>query len=115
METIEQQAFAPTAFALTLDEGNRFCRRLDMVAQWVQDWDAVQAPMALFSDATETHSYVAKIEITGRSVRFQDATGTPYVRVRVTFADPEVGTCGADLIMVGGKFFTMEDAKAVAK
>ena len=42
-------------------------------------------------------------------------TRTPYVRVRVTFADPEVGTCGADLIMVGGKFFTMDDAKAVAK
>lgn len=115
METIEQQAdFAPTAFALTLDEGNRFCRRIDTVAQWVQEWDDNTGALALFSDATQTWSYVAKIEITGRSVRFRDVTRTPYVRVRVTFADPEVGTCGADLIM-GGKFFTMDDAKAVAK
>ena len=112
MNTLEnnEAAFAPTAFALTLDEGNRFCRRIDTVAQWVQDWDDMTAPMALYSDATDTWSYVAKIEITGRRVRF-NVTGTPFIRVRVTFADPEVTPCGADLIMTGGKSFSVEDAQ----
>ena len=106
--------FAPTDFALTLDEGNRLCRRIDTVEQWVQQWDDNTGPLALYSDATDAWSYVAKIELTGRSVRF-DSTGTPFVRVRVTFADPEVGMVGANLIRVGGKFFDLDAVKAVAK
>lgn len=112
MTTATNTDFAPTAFAVTLDEGNTLCRRIDTVAQWVQDWDDNTGALALYSDATQTHSYVAKIEITGRSVRV-NSYGSPFVRVRVTFADPEVTPCGADMIMVGGKFFTMADAQKV--
>lgn len=111
--TNSNTGFNATDWALTLDEGNRFCRRLDTVEQWVQDWDDNTGPMALFSDVTQTWSYVAKIEITGRRIRYQDGTGTPFVRVRVTFADPEVGTVGADLIKTGGKDFTMTDADSL--
>jgi len=109
--TIEND-YTATDWALFLDEGNLLCRRIDTVAQWVQEWDDNTGALALYSDATETHSYVAKIEITGHRVRYEH--GTARIRARVTFADPEVGTCGATLIKVGGKPFTKEDAQALA-
>ncbi len=102
--------FPATDWAIYLDSNKYDCRGIDTVDQWVREWDGVDAPLALWSFATDTHSYVKSIKITGRTCQFPSCDSA-RLRVRVTFADPEVGTMGGWLIRVGGKFFVSEEAR----
>jgi len=102
--------FPLTEWAIYLDTDPN-CRGIDKVDEWVRRWDAVDAPLALWSFGTYTHSYVQQIRITGRTCQWERGTGTARIRAKVHFADPEVGTVGAWLIRAGGVPFVSEDAR----
>lgn len=105
--TDTHEGFTTTGFAIYQDEGTDECRRIDTVEPWVRQWDGVESRFALYSFTTRTHGYVS-VKVTGRSIRFRPGTGTPFVRAQVTF-EHTGETVGADLIAVGGAYFSLTD------